>query len=167
MTGEIVEEPVEAKMRVDAGRDVALLHRPAEILDGLQQLRPLGTAQLFGRELGGVRLDPQPDRVDLGDLTSAHLYDERPAVGDLDDEPFLLQLGQRFPQRGPTDAEIRGDVRLTQLATRRHGAVEDGGTQCAVDAVRRRHPLLLPLELVVHPVVLPQCPADHLVVCRL
>ncbi len=55
--GEIVEEPVESKVRVDAGRDVVLLHRPAQILDGLQQLRPLRTAQCFGRELGRVRLD--------------------------------------------------------------------------------------------------------------
>jgi hypothetical protein len=65
---EVVEEPVEAKVRVDAGRDVVLLRGPVELLDGSQQLRPLRTTQRFGRELGGVmasesrRLRPEIER---------------------------------------------------------------------------------------------------------
>ena len=67
---------------------------------------------------------------------SAHLHDERPAEGDLHDQALLLEPGQRFAQRRPADPEIRRDVRLAQLSTRRHGPVEDGGAQHAVDALR-------------------------------
>ena len=155
---EVVEEPVELKVRIDAGRDVVLLRRLPKLLDRLSQPGPLGSAQRFESEFPGVRLDKQPDRGDLSDVPGAHLHDERPAEGDLHDQALLLEPGQCLAKGGPADAEIRRDVPLAQLSTRRDGPVENRCPQHPVHTLGGRRPLQ-PSELGV-------IPPPFVVVCR-
>src|SRR5215204_4128349 len=135
---EVVEEPVELKVRVDAGRNVVLLRGLLEFLDRLHQPGPLRPTQRWYRELPGIRFDKQADRGDLSDVLRAHLRHECPAEGHLDDQPLLLESRQCLAEGRTADAEICRDVPLAQLTAGRHRAVEDGCTQHAVDTLWRR-----------------------------
>ena len=80
-----VEEPVEAQVGVNAGRDVVGVCGSVVFLDGLLLAKALRTAERFCRELSSVRLDKYADGCDLGDVASTHLHNERSPEGDLYD----------------------------------------------------------------------------------
>ena len=72
----LVEEPVEAKMSVDAAWDVIGVSGPVQFLDGLLQPELLGTPQRGGRELGSIGLYEDSDRCDLRDVASTDFHNE-------------------------------------------------------------------------------------------
>ena len=75
-------------------------HQLGNPVDDALQLGDVLVRRIGHAALDRQTLDRHPERVDLVEIFPRELGDERAAVPADDDQPFALELGQRFPD-GP------------------------------------------------------------------
>ena len=105
----LVERHVGLRILVQMRRRVGV-----ERVKQVAKLAQLGVAGALGGEPRGQALDGGPDHHHFEDLGLALAHHEHAAAGDGADQAFLLEIAQRFADRGAADAEFLAELALVE-----------------------------------------------------
>ena len=106
VVGAVPHSGVELKVGGDSGVVIRILKLPVPLKQGLKphEVRELAG---FGCLTGGFLFKKYPHVIDLDDLLGVNLRNLQ-SSGYPFEETFLLEAGQRLPDRGPGDAKAFG-----------------------------------------------------------
>src|SRR6476619_5369467 len=113
-------------------RDAAL-HQLGDPVDDALQLGDILVGRMLDAALDRQALDRNSKRVDLVEVLTAELGDERAAIPADHDQPFALELGQRFTDWAAAYAHGAGELLFGQALAGTEIAVEDGAAQALGD----------------------------------
>ena len=120
-----VERGVELPVQISPGSHVAVAERGVVLVQNLLGALEVLVGQEWNRSAEQNALEPGAQSEELFDVGDREGGDHRSSVRAECDEPFGLELAQRFPHGDPADAEIGGEHVLAQLFALGVGAVED------------------------------------------
>jgi hypothetical protein len=106
VVGAVPDSCVELKVGGDSGVVIGILKLPVPLKQGLKPHEVRELARL-GCLTGGFLFKKDPHVIDLDDLLGVNLRNLQ-SPGYPFKETFLLEAGQRLPDRGPGDAKTFG-----------------------------------------------------------
>ena len=114
MAGDLEQPPVEDRVLVGRAQQVTRVEAPAHPLENRPQLRDVGRRRAYRGLASGQPLEHGSRLEDLDGLPRIDEPDPGAAVALVDDQPLVLEAGQRRTDGRAPDAEHLRQVHLHQ-----------------------------------------------------